>query len=290
MQDTLRLNRWASRLVFLILLCLAAFYLSYFAWWNITFFNAGSVPQAEIKQQVSPQKNKLVTVQEIMRSLERHNPWGGGSLGRANKEKTAIVAVPSTLDLVLIGTFIVPGGKSQAVLVKSKKPQAPLYLRLGDEVDNAILEKIERNAVFFLRNGRYEIISMSIDAAVLKKGGIKGEGQAASSARPGVGLAMSRQRYTELLRQGKQLIKGVNISPYYQGDKSLGYRLQFSPENKNIHEFGISSGDVIEKVNGVPVNDAAAVSKMIRSLEKLNNINIDLIREGAPRSVTVQID
>jgi serine protease Do len=52
---------------------------------------------------------------------------------------------------------------------------------------------------------------------------------------------------------------------------------------------GIIRGDIIQKINGHEVRDAAAVGNRIAETDIGSNVTIDLVREGQPKTVTAQI-
>jgi serine protease Do len=52
---------------------------------------------------------------------------------------------------------------------------------------------------------------------------------------------------------------------------------------------GIIRGDIIQKINGHEVRDAAAVGNRIAETDIGSTVSIDLVREGQPKTVSAQI-
>lgn len=287
-------NRLAARGIFLLLLVLVGFTLADITWKGFTDRQSPKGNVLPIVTQTPQEQHIGYSVQETISSLKRFNPW---EIIHPQQQAPPSVtqqpqhAVLSSLDLTLIGTMVLSPRNSRAIFVRKTGRGEQLTLFLGDEYQGAILDKIERNVVYFSRNGQYELIAMKglADEMTDKKKGAAGFTPEAVLQRTTLVRQMNREHFASLLAKGKNILKGVNIAPYYQGSQSLGYQLHYQENNATFQEFGIASGDVVEKVNGVSVINTQAISKMVANMNNMSSIAIDLLHDGNPRTITVNI-
>ena len=223
----------------------------------------------------------------VLRSLSRFNPWERPLPKEVAPppppppplEETVVV---SELALDLIGTMLLPGDASWATLVRRNSRSKQISLRLGEEVDGAILERIARKAVFLRNHGRLEKLSML---------GSKDKGmENRSTGAPVTGAKkLSRKVYDRLLSKGMGLLAGVNITPFYQGANSVGYRLKFPKNNADMRQFGLVNGDVVKKVNGISVLDGSKLTGFAPKLKGQSSLSIEVLRNNRPETIQLKI-
>ncbi|MBF0165838.1 MAG: hypothetical protein HQM01_15250 [Magnetococcales bacterium] len=238
----------------------------------------------------APVPNRAVSGATLLEGMRAFNPWETVSV---EKEKTAAPPPPvvkeevvdSKLELNLIGCMILPQ-LSWAVLTRKKEPNNQLVLQVGEEVDGAFLKKIERNAVYFDNRGRTERIVMLDGIKPPEPVGARpaAEGGQATPATATLGT-IPRQEYDTLVGKGMGLLAGVNVTPFYQGNDSVGYRVKFADSKIEFIRFGLASDDVIRQINGIPVTDAQKMGQLAGQLKGLSTLRIDLIRDNQPRTL-----
>lgn len=252
-------------------------------------------PQGE---EMAPADNGAGVVAEVSETLPplsrfraalgRANPWQQAPVVAEVTQPAKESAVESKLDITLLGTLVGLGDQSWAIVRKGKGPEQ-LSLRVGDVIEDARVEGIER-FLLYLRNGdRLEMITMAQDAlGPASRASSGGAAVPAADRRVGVAFDLSRQRYGEMMRQGISLLKGASLSPYADGGQTLGYQVRLG-ERSPFREFGLESGDVVESVNQVPVTDSARMGGLFRSLAQQQEIRVNLLRDGQRRQVTINI-
>ncbi|MBF0142600.1 MAG: hypothetical protein HQL59_03975 [Magnetococcales bacterium] len=230
---------------------------------------------------------------ETLRVLQTFNPWETlpPKEGQPVKsEKPAEVAVASRLELELIGTMILPGDDSWAVLVRRGASGEQLALRKWGEVDGAILERIEREAVYFRNGGQLEEIRMKIHPEAKGGGSKSGSGtQTASDGSGSTPTLLSRERYQRMLQKGRAVLAGVDVSPFRQGGQLAGYQLKFREGSSELQVLGLSNGDVIQELDGIPVTDTQRLMPLAETLEKKDGFAIKLLRNGQARIIDIRI-
>lgn len=248
-------------------------------------------PPAPVWVEPASSSEPLPSPDAVLQDLARFDPWERPILEEVAPppppppppppEETAVV---TELALDLIGTMILPEEASWAILVRRSAREKQISMRLGEAVDGAILERIERHAVFLRNHGRLEKLSM-----VDTEGGGKSSSKKGAATVPGAGHTLSRQAYNRLLSKGMGLLAGVNITPFYRGADSVGYRLKFSGQNAEMRQLGLVSGDVIRKVNGISVLDRNKMSGLVPGLKSQTALSIDVLRNGQPATLQLRI-
>ncbi|MBF0271000.1 MAG: hypothetical protein HQL98_02835 [Magnetococcales bacterium] len=230
----------------------------------------------------------------VLDGLKAFNPWESAAV---EKDKPAPrpaevkeVAVDSNLELNLIGSMILPH-LSWAILTRKKDPNSQIVLQIGEEVDGAYLKRIERNAVYFENRGRMERIAMQDRLKPETAGG--GASQAVMGSAPATAVAtvqtIPRPEYDAMLNKGMGLLAGVNITPFYQGKDSLGYRVKFPDSKTEFTKLGLQPDDVIQQVNGISVTDAQKIGQLANQLKGMSTLRIDLLRDNQPKSIELTI-
>lgn len=289
MRDTQKINRAAAAFSFWLIIILFGLFAGREFW---LFYSPSAIMSSVNTRSSAPvisQKRHWPITKVVLKSLKSFDPWERVPATPSTARTKALKAVPSTLELKLIGTFILPSG-NWAVL-QQRRNRKQLVLQAGDKVDGAVLDHIERQAVYFKRHGKIEVLSMALNLAKrVSAAGQTGVSLTGNQFRgPQIGLNVPVARLHNLMAQGLNALRGVNIVPYYNGSKTEGYQLKFLPDNDKFKEFGIVSGDVIQKINGIAIEHSGAVAKMLRNVDKLSSIDIDLLRGGAPRRIRLSL-
>ncbi|MBF0190916.1 MAG: hypothetical protein HQL99_07155 [Magnetococcales bacterium] len=230
----------------------------------------------------------------VLDGLKAFNPWENVAVEKEKPVPRPVevkeVAVDSNLELNLIGAMILPQ-LSWAILTRKKDPNTQIVLQIGEEVDGAFLKRIERNAVYFDNRGRMERIAMQ-DRLKSDSAGLGGA-QSVAGATAGAAVAtvqtIPRQEYDAMLNKGMGLLAGVNITPFYQGKDSVGYRVKFPDSRTEFTKMGLMPDDVIQQVNGISVIDAQKIGQLTNQLKGISTLRIDVLRDNQPKSIELAI-
>ncbi len=227
-----------------------------------------------------------VSMPALLESLRRFDPWGGPVVKKKPEPKPIVVeeAVVSQLDLDLIGTMVLPNEGSWAVLVRKSRSKKQITLQVWEEVDGAVLERVERNAVYFRNQNRLERITL---AKIDGRG--KSSKPVAGGNSTGVKKNISRKRFKRLIDKGTGLLAGVNVSPSHRGSKLIGYNLRYAGSNRELSMLGLSSGDTIQKVNGVSVTDTPSITRLVTRMKNSSSVRIELLRGGRPHTIHIGV-
>jgi len=289
------LNAAVSKIVALLLVVLTGFYLAKTTWYWV-------VPEPWITPHHNLEVSEVVVsiseipLKQTLDSLQRYNPWGELPTKEKVVEKAVAPkkeeAVVSQLNVELLGTMILPGQQSVAFLVdlgqrKSRKNRSgkQQMMYVGDQIQGAELEKIERNAVY-LRNGeQLEIITTQ--AGLLDRKELLPDSLKTAKVNT---KQISRAELGQFIDQGVALLRGLEITPHYQGRHAIGYRVNIIASRPAYQLVGLQSGDIIKSVNGISVMKTKDVISMVSQVRKSKKVQIDIIRGNQPQLLEITVD
>ncbi|EIE01618.1 general secretion pathway protein GspC [Leptospira licerasiae] len=164
-----------------------------------------------------------------------------------------------------------------------------------------ILEKGKQNAEEFAMGevvGGYKVKSILLNHVVLEKGGqsIKVEiGQTPGEARAKLGAQadvpggppaadtvrkiLSRQDVNRKLANVAELYKG-KFGPYLENNTIAGYKIYSIGSDHIFYSLGARTGDVVRRVNGMPLNDTVKMMEIWNSLKTADKVSVDVERMG----------
>ena len=86
-----------------------------------------------------------------------------------------------------------------------------------------------------------------------------------------------------------QTITQVRATPFLQNGKAIGFRL-FNVRKGSIFErMGIKNGDVVQEVNGTVIDSPAAASGLLDVIRTAENLELRLLRQGKPLSLSYTV-
>lgn len=284
-------NQKAARIVPLFLVVLIGFQLARGTW--LLMPQPPMVPQVDIPTTTvevpSVPSVPTLSPSAMLTALSHFNPWehplkkkvaAPPSVVPPPPKKEEEKAVETKLALDLIGTMVLPDDASWAILQRRTGTKEQVILRVGYEVDDAFLERIERRTVFVRNHGRLERLSMvNYDLPDQADG---------KQERPGH-KHLSRARFNQLVAKGMSVLSGVKMTPFYQGAKSVGYRLTFSENHEEMRQLGLMDGDIIQKVNGMRVMDRKKLAQFASSLKRQSSLKIELLRQDRRETIHLSI-
>jgi len=209
--------------------------------------------------------------------------------GRQARQPTPVVMPETKLALVLRGVFASKDPSKAGAIVSQRNGQQAFYPLGAQLPGGATLKEVHTDRIVLLRNHRLETLRLPKDTAA-KKAAIPG-GAAGGRFSPAPGANMSLKGYRDLLLDNPQKVADlVQLQPYRQGGRLLGYRVQPGRDRGFLSRFGLQSGDVVTAVNGIRINSPARGLSIMRSLAKnANELRIELLRRGVSRSIVLNL-
>jgi general secretion pathway protein C len=209
---------------------------------------------------------------EVQRLLAS-DPFGNAKAAGAPVSQT--VAPPSRLQVHLRGTVAGDRADSYAILlVPEAGPRDDVY-RLGQEIAPGVsLARIERDQVVVLNHGREETVALERPAP-----------GAAPLAQPALPVRTIPKAMVEAEKEDPgQLLRSVRLQPADRGLQVA--RLQ---RGSLLQQAGLSEGDVIVAINGRRVASLGDLASVYPEIQGASNLEVQVLRNGAPTTLSVAI-
>jgi general secretion pathway protein C len=203
--------------------------------------------------------------------------FGGGAVAGGGTDAPA-----TSMPLILAGVIADPDPGKGVAIIGENAAAGKLYA-VGAAMPGGVhLHAVYADRVLLERNGGLETL-------MLPRTPLNGKGAATpniASAAPRAGAAGAAGRDSATLLAGL-----VRIQPVFNQGKLQGYRI-FPGANHGATAFtqlGLKSGDLIEAVNGTPLDDAARAMEVLQTLSSSATATVTVSRNGAPQEVNLNL-
>lgn len=205
--------------------------------------------------------------------------------------KTAAPAVVQT-DLLLLGTAA-GSLRESFILVRRISTGEERVFRLGERVFDLGLLYAVRKETADIRNGS-QLVTLRTPQAPAE-----GDKPSAATAQPaqqgviaattgGSGIIDQRALNAALDNIG-QAMTDARLLPSVKDGKVEGFRMSEVKPQGVFAAVGLKNGDVLLKINEFPIDSPEKAIQSFMTLKGQNRIKLDLLRDGAPTSLTYDI-
>jgi general secretion pathway protein C len=235
-----------------------------------------------------------VTRQDCVVVLNRgiFSPVGPPRESSVVEEKPAEPAPPAPpLRLKLIGTMAGDRSVSRALIEDETTSQGDMY-RIGDSIQGAVIEQIERNRVYVLHGNLRKILQLQVTP--LRASPAPPSGRGARPVRPPTpdvgpvgGYASSavvpdrvvsdRRNIYGRIRALEQVLRSGTATPRVVEGRTEGLLLGES-EGAGLRTVGLSPGDILLTVNGRPLVNGPQACEVLRTAEREGVVDVKLRR------------
>ncbi|NIQ38318.1 MAG: PDZ domain-containing protein [Proteobacteria bacterium] len=201
------------------------------------------------------------------------------------------------LSVRLRGTAVREKGGSFAVIEDKRARKEDLY-RVGDMIlGEAKLIQIFEDRVVLLRDGKKETLELFVEKEQ-PKGQTR---QVVSSERSpqvlGRGIrrlggnrwSVSREEIELAKANMSQLMTQVRIVPNFLEGEPDGFKLLSIKRGSIFDRLGLRNGDVIRKINGVPLDSPQKAFEVYEGLESGQSITVDILRGKREQTLNYQL-
>jgi general secretion pathway protein C len=216
------------------------------------------------------------------------NPNQRGNATAAPAESAPAPAVIESTHR-LIGTVTGAGDFGFAVLEEKSNNAQNLY-RVGDLLPGgAQLVSIERYAVTIRVGTTIQRLAVQDDVPLAV--GTSGPAVAAGGVREVAAnhWLIERAKIDAALANLPRLLTQARLIPNFSGGKADGFRLLNMQAGSFFTEIGLQEGDVLQRINGIEVNDPQNLLKAFQQLRNESAINVDLQRQSQPVTLAYEI-
>ncbi|WP_164015094.1 type II secretion system protein GspC [Pyxidicoccus trucidator] len=198
--------------------------------------------------------------------------------------------VKSGLRVKLLGTLVASNADWSFASIQDMVTQRSQTYMVGNALQGATVQEIERERVIILNNGRREFID-----------GQPGDGafvpptppvaQANTAPPPnGSGIRavndneyeVPRAEIDKTLNNLNDVAMQARIVPAFKDGQAVGFKL-FSIRPDSIYsKIGVQNGDVIRRINGFDLNSPEKALEVYSKMKDASRIEIEIERNGAP--------
>lgn len=224
--------------------------------------------------------NTLVTPQDIAN-------WH--LLGETN-ESVSISAVgnaPATsLALNLRGVIASRDRKTARAIIADSSGTENFYALDAQVPGGAVLKEIHTDRVILLRGGSHETLMLPKD----ELGDDGGQFGAPPLPVANPDKAMLDEYRDALQNHPETLADRIQPMPVHEGGKFVGYRFLSPRDPTLLSRLGMQPGDVVTAVNGIQLDNPLKGMQALRGISAEDEIRIDTLRNGTPRSFILRMN
>ena len=212
---------------------------------------------------------------------------------------------------VLVGTIVSSSPAASRAILWANGMKEPKAFRENDEVEpGAFLSSVERDKAWLTRGGAREMLELlpvgSKSRASLAPPAA-GPRSAAPAPRPAAGtssppggdirverlgdnqFAIDEAGVTQLTTNINQYMTQVRLIPFFEGNKSAGYRIAAIRPGTTFEQLGFKGGDVLQQVNGLDVSSPEKLYTIFQNLKDEKKVSVNILRQGQKNTLTYEI-
>ena len=212
---------------------------------------------------------------------------------------------------VLVGTIVSSNPAGSRAILWANGMKLPKAFREKEEVEpGAFLSSVERDKAWLTRGAEREMLEIlpvgsktrgpvSPPVAGLKPG-TPVASQAAGASSPPVGdirverladnrFSIDEAGVTQLTTNINQYMTQVRLIPFFDGNKSAGYRIAAIRPGTTFEQLGFQGGDVLQQVNGLDVSSPEKLYAIFQNLKDEKKVSVNILRQGQKNTLTYEI-
>ena len=212
---------------------------------------------------------------------------------------------------VLVGTIDSSSPSARRAILWANGMKEPKAFREKEEVEpGAFLSSIERDKAWITRGGEREMLELlpvgsktrapvSPPVAGLKSVAPGAPAAAGTSSPPTGDIRVERladNRFsideagvTQLTTNINQYMTQVRLIPFFEGNKSAGYRIAAIRPGTTFEQLGFQGGDVLQQVNGLDVSTPEKLYTIFQNLKDEKKVMVNILRQGQKNTLTYEI-
>jgi general secretion pathway protein C len=224
----------------------------------------------------------------------------GPDLDEASAEELAD-GLQSSMRAALVGTVVAqPSDWSMAIITDMNASETGIY-RVGDNLmGEATVNEILPLRVYLVRNGVREYLELQ-DKSQKKAGNAVAQatpppaGGSADNLGEGIkkvnddNYIIQRGEIDKTLANLNSIAMQARIVPSFVNGEANGFKLFAIRPGSLYSKIGIQNGDIIQKINGFPMNSPDKALEIYQKLKSASSVEVELTRRGQGKKLNYQI-
>lgn len=197
----------------------------------------------------------------------------------------------SAANIKLIGT--VAGGKDSSYAIIEEDKEQVVYKLNQSISDGSKIVKVSYKGITLKRpDGSLADVPVFDDMNIVE---IKTSSNKAANHGSNVRriadnkFVVDQREITGSMENMNQLLTQARVVPVIDNGKTTGFRIFAITPSSLYEKIGLINGDVIQRINGVEINDPNKFFQTYQNLKDERNITVDIVRNGAKQSLSYEI-
>jgi general secretion pathway protein C len=195
-------------------------------------------------------------------------------------------------DLTLLGTARGSFRETFALIRRATPPEERVF-RLGDTVFGVgPLVGVQKESVEILANGRKVRLTTPLAMGIEPTSPPSPQGAVPQSGAVQVGAGsyvIDQRALNAALDNLGQVMTDARLLPSVKEGKVEGFRISEVKPSGVFSMIGMRNGDVLLRINDLPVDSPERAIQSLASLKGQNRIKLDLVRDGQPTTFSYDI-
>jgi general secretion pathway protein C len=85
------------------------------------------------------------------------------------------------------------------------------------------------------------------------------------------------------------ILMQASSEPVVVNGEITGFRIFQFDQNSIFHKLGLKDGDIVKEINGIPLTDVAKTIRFLNGLREENQVQVNVMRNGAPVSLELNV-
>jgi len=210
-------------------------------------------------------------------------------------------------NFVLVGTIVSSSPAARRAILWADGMKQPKAFREKEEVEpGAVLSSIERDKVWIARGKEREKLDLLPVGSRVRPttaappAAPQASAPPVSSAPPPAGdirvERLAENRYSideagvaQLSGNFNQFMSQIRMIPYFEGNKSSGYRIAAIRPGTTFERLGFQGGDILQQVNGVDLSTPEKLYTVFQNLKDEKKVSVNILRQGQKSTLTYEI-
>lgn len=234
-----------------------------------------------------------ITRSEFVDAVLARNIFDHTAVGVEAEEGAGEEGGLTDLDLVLLATLVASPREMSSALIRPGDTNAAAWAYgIGDELMDATIVDIEPERISLRRaDGTLEYLQAELER---EEGGARrsvnlSEADAAINEVGERHFEVDRALIDGLMADPSALGKLGRAAPYKKNGEFIGFRVSGIRKDSLGRKIGLTTGDVITKVNDTPLTSTQAAMGLMGQLNRSNTFQVEVRRRGQYRTITVDL-
>ena len=202
------------------------------------------------------------------------------TLSKEYPENTILLIDDTHVEELLL-TGVIGGDKSFArALFKEKDKEDSEEYGISNKIGNSgyLLKKISEHFVI-ISKGQFELkIEVGESIQVAKSKLLKKRKILTQNSNERIIRKISRTDFYRYIDNSNNMY-GVKFGPNLVNDEIDGYKIYWIPKGHLFYELGAKNGDLIKRINGIPLNNTQKLLEIWANIKNSSDIFLDLERK-----------